>query len=424
MKRILLFITIFLFLGMTNVYASDPYQNINSINYSFDVPKAGDEIKNINTCTSTPSNAIKSCTGVWVVSDPNGNINDIITGYSEAKGVFLEDTTYYLLPIISLENDYRLDTDNPNMFKFNGNNGDQSITIANSKFTYSFNIYKVKIGQEKEKSVTISNIDIVDKSEKSETLYNPTYKGLNANLSAKFHNINDYIKYEITILNETNSYVKLNKSDIKSPNSDYVTYDYEIDNKAINPNSAKKIYVTMKYTTKKEISKDSCNNYVENNSTDIMYRDNIIENPQTSNYILISVLLVVIIISTTIITIKSKNKNIQMFMIIFSLSLIGIVPMTTLANDNNLKINTKVEIDNNQCTLKINGQCVRSEANIKAKDWYNQNKDLLESIDTDNSIEIPGILRYYDGNVTYLDGNNGNSIMQSDTYTVKEIKEH
>jgi hypothetical protein len=313
-----------------------------------------------------------------------------------------------------------MDYDNPNIYKYNGNNGEQSITIANSNFTYAFNIYKVKIGQDTEKSITISNIDIVDKSEKSESIYNPTYKGLNANLSAKFHNINDYIKYEITILNETNSYVKIDKSDINLPNSEYVTYDYEIDNKAISPNSAKKIFVTMKYTTKKDISQRSCDNYIENNSTSIMYRDNIIENPQTSNYVLITVLLIVIIISTTIITIKSKNKNIQMFMIIFTLSLIGLIPVTTMANNNQLKINTKVEIDNNLCTVKIDGQCVRTEASIKTKDWFNQNKDLILSNAGTTSFTIPGVLKYNNGEITYLDDNNGNSIIKPEEYIIKD----
>ena len=417
MKKLLLFITIFLFLGVTNVYAQD----ITSVDFNFKVPKAGEEIKNVTTCTATPVDSINSCAGVWIVSDPNGSINNIITGYSEATGVFLEDTTYYLLPTVLMKNGYSLSNDS-NTIKFNGEPGTQSITMANSNFTSTFNIYKIKIAKDTEKSITISNIDIVDKSEKSESLYNPTYKGLNANLSAKFHNVNDFIKYEITILNETNSYVKLNKNDIKLPNSEFVTYDYEMDNTAINPNSAKKIYVTMKYTSKKDIAQNSCNNYVEDNSTSIMYRDNIVENPQTSNYVLIGVLLVVIIISTTIITIKSKNKNIQMFMIIFTLSVIGLLPVTTLANSNQLKINTKVEIDNNQCTVKINGECVRTETGVKWKDWYNDHSDLFTSsaLTNDCSLQITDILTYSNGTVTYADGS-GNTLVQPKDYTIQKI---
>ena len=420
MKKLLLFITIFLLFGITNVYAAAEQPSINSVNFTFDIPNPGDEIKNVTTCTATPDNSLNSCTATWIISDPNGSIGDYLTGYSEAKGVFLEDTTYYLLPIVIAKNNYTIKLDNQDLYKFNGENGEQSITMANSSFTYTFNTYKVKIKKDADRSITISNIDIVDKSEKSEAIDEPSYRGLNANLSAKFHNLNDYIKYELTILNETNSYVKLDKNDIKLPKSDYVTYEYEMDNKAISPNSSKTIYVIMKYKNLKEIAQDSCKNYVENNSTSIFYRDNIVENPQTSNYILISLLLVIILISTTIISVKSKNKNIQLFMIILTLSAIGIIPLSTFANDNELQISTSVEIDNNQCTMKVNGECVRTDAGVKWKNWYTSHTDLFNTNELEDgcSYVIPDVLRYYkDGTIEYADGS-GNTLVQTKDYDI------
>ena len=417
MKKLLIFITIFFLFGITNVYATTP---VESINFSFDIPNPGDKIEKINNCNVTPANSIDGCTATWIISDPNGSVGGYLTGYSEATGVFLEDTTYYLLPVGDIKTGYRIDYDNPDLFKFNGENGTQSITLANSSFTYTINTYKVKIQKNSDRSIAISNIDIIDKSEKSETIDEPSYRGLNANLSAKFHKINDYIKYELTILNETNSYVKLDKNDIKLPKSEYVAYEYEMDNKAISPNSSKKIYVTMKYKKLKEISQNSCKNYVENNSTSIFYRDNIVENPQTSNYILISLLLVIILISTTVISVKSKNKNIQLFMIILTLSAIGIIPISTFANDNELQISTNVEIDNNQCTMKVNGECVRTDAGVKWKDWYTTHSDLFDTNDLQVGCAyvISDVLRtYQDGTIEYADGS-GNSLVQTKEYTI------
>ena len=422
MKKLLLFITIFLFLGITNVQAmvdSSPTP-IDSVNFSFTVPNPGDKIEKINTCTAIPNNSLEGCTATWMISDSNSSIDNYLTGYKETTGVFLEDTTYYLLPVVNPKPNYKISHNNPNIYTFNGEEGTQSITIGNSNFTYTFNTYKVKIQKDTDRSITISNIDIIDKSEKSETIDNPSYRGLNANLSAKFHNLNDYIKYELTILNETNSYIKLNKNDIKLPDSDFIKYEYEMDNKAIEPNSSKKIYVTMKYSNLKEIPQNSCNNYIENSSTSILYRDNIIENPQTSNYILISLLLVIILISTTIISVKSKNKNIQLFMIIITLSAIGLIPLGIYANDNELKINTNIEIDNNQCTMKINGECVRTETNIKWKNWYNTHSDLFDINDLEDncSYVIPDVLRLNkDGIIDYED-DNGNSLVQPKDYNI------
>ena len=418
MKKLLLFITIFILFGVTNVYAIDR-DPINSVAFTFNEPLPGQEIKNVTNCTAVPTDSIQDCLGVWMVTDPNGSIGSMITGYSAATGVFLEDTTYYLLPIVETKSGYSVDLDNPNFYKFNGKNGIQSITLANSNFTYTFNTYKIKIEREADKALTISNIDIVDKSEKSETIEDPSYKGLNANLSAKFHNLNDYIKYQITVLNETNSYVKLSKSDIKLPKSNYVAYNYEMDNKAIAPNSSKTIFVTMKYKTEKPIAQNSCNNYVEKNSTSIMYRSNLVENPETSNYILIALLLVIVIISATVISIKSKNKNIQLFMIIFTLSAIGIIPMTTMADDDGLTINTQVEIDNNQCTMKVNGECVRSEAGVKWKDWYSAHTDLFDTNDLEPTCKyvIPDVLEFDGTTVTYAN-DNGNSLVQTTDYNI------
>ena len=417
MKKLVLIITIFLFLSITNVYAET---NIDSINLSFDIPQPGEEIKNINTCTATPSNSVDSCSGVWLKADPNGTFSNYLNGYSEATGVFLEDTTYYLFPTVSLKNSYTMDFENENIFNFNNSNGTKSITLNLPSHSFSFNIYQVKVQKETNRSITISNVDIIDKSEKSESIGDPTFKGAAVNLNARFHNINDYIKYEITILNETNSYIKLNKNDIKLPKSDFVTYDYEIDDKAISPNSSKKVYITMKYTKLKPISEDSCNNYIEDNTTRIAYRDNIVENPQTSRYILLSVLLVVVIISATIITIKSKNKNIQMFMILFTFSIIGIIPLSTSANNNKLIINTYIEVDNNQCVMKINGQCIRTTANIKVKDWYNQYFNNIKSLYPDIEVcptTISNILEYSKGTVTYFD-DSGNTLIQPSNYNI------
>ena len=56
------------------------------------------------------------------------------------------------------KSNYTLDFDNPNIYKFNGVEGTQSITIANNYFSYSFNIYKVKISKDDSKPLTISNL--------------------------------------------------------------------------------------------------------------------------------------------------------------------------------------------------------------------------------------------------------------------------
>ncbi len=418
MKKLLLFITTVLLLGITNVYATDSSHMIESITYSFNVPVAGQSIEKVTNCTATPSNSIESCEGIWIVSDPNGSIGNI-TGYSEATGLFLEDTTYYLLPLTQTKSNYTLDFDNPNLYKFNGVEGTQSITIANNYFSYSFNIYKVKISKDDSKPLTISNIDIVDKSEKAESNKELSYKGLNANLNAKFHNINDYIKFEITVLNQTSNFVKLDKSDIKLPKSEYVTYSIDMDDKTINPNSSKKIYVTMKYTTRTSIPENSCKNYTENKSTAIAYRDNIVENPKTSSYVLIALLLVIVLIIAVLIETKTKNKNIQLFAILLSLSIVGIIPLSTIASDNELKINTNIEIDNNQCVVKVNGECVRTEANIKWNKWYNDHMDLFtsSSIDPGCTLSIPDVLTYDDGTVTFADGN-GNTLVKPQEYSI------
>ena len=186
-------------------------------------------------------------------------------------------------------------------------------------------------------NIRIKDVSVYDKTDTID-INNYTYSGLNINADLFFNEVNDFVKFKITLINSDNEDYEL--SDIKSNyTSEYIllTYEYENNNRIFKANSEKTIFVTFKNT--KEAT-----NTVNLNDTPIVLtiplsNDNSIINPKTgyqNSYIIILSLLVIGIITYSFV---NKKKTLLIFAICLLLTNIYVVEaLKTINVDINLNI--------------------------------------------------------------------------------------
>lgn len=200
-------------------------------------------------------------------------------------------------------------------------------------------------------NVSITNVELEEKSENASINNDATYNGLEINTDIHFTLKDDYVKYKITIENKDDEEYKIETN--SNDNSEYLEYSYE--NADIIPaNSTKDIYMTITYTKLVSDSKYTNNNYTEeheetftlkNENNEIV--ETTVENPKTgsiTNILTIIVTLLSIVLITILILIKKKT----LFKYEASILAIAMLVSPLIVNSletASLKINSKVEFD-------------------------------------------------------------------------------
>lgn len=103
-----------------------------------------------------------------------------------------------------------------------------------------------------EKNIKITKVELEEKSENVEVIEEPSISLKNINFNLKFSELGNYIKYKVTLKNESNeSYEITNENKISG---DYIKYEFSYDN-IIKPGEEKSIYITISYL--KEVPEDA-----------------------------------------------------------------------------------------------------------------------------------------------------------------------
>ena len=188
--------------------------------------------------------------------------------------------------------------------------------------------------------VSIESINLVDKSEQTTELSNPTKSGLKIGFDLSFSSLGDYAKYEVVINNDSNKEYEIN-DETKFSSSNYIEYKYEFKEKTnrIKANSKATLYITITYKNAVPNDKLTDGKYIENNEMAISLSNE--DNPKTfNNYIyLFFILLSLIVISLLIRNMKVKSLSI----IVIALLL---VPTTIFALERlRIDVSTKITIE-------------------------------------------------------------------------------
>ena len=72
--------------------------------------------------------------------------------------------------------------------------------------------------------LTVENLEYVEKSELAEVIEDATFQDLSISINLRFHNLNDYVKYKITIKNDTDKDYDL---DSEEKLTDYIKMKFD-----------------------------------------------------------------------------------------------------------------------------------------------------------------------------------------------------
>ena len=201
--------------------------------------------------------------------------------------------------------------------------------------------------------VKITNIEEINKSDDVISKH-PSYKDLDINFDITFNEVEDFIKYKVTINNDTKKDYEINTG-IEFSNKENIKYETTMpDNKSIiKANTEEIVYITITYNKKVDNNLFKAGIYTEQNNMSINL-SNDTKNPNTSTgYITVAVVLLVI---SLIIMIKYHNYKIYHFTLPI---LILLLPITILALETlTININTNITIQGNEKLMTIiNNYC-------------------------------------------------------------------
>ena len=137
-------------------------------------------------------------------------------------------------------------------------------------------------------NVHITAAEVVEKSDDTVELEKITFEGLALNYKISFQNVNDYIRYKVTIQNDSNKDYEISDNISELQNSDYFLYQFHFDegSNIVKAHSSKNVYLTARYM--KEINSSLYENgkFVEVKQMKINFaNDSIKSNPSTNNMI-------------------------------------------------------------------------------------------------------------------------------------------
>ena len=201
------------------------------------------------------------------------------------------------------------------------------------------------------KDVEIKSIELVDKSEDVEELEKATFKDLKLNFSLKFTTKDDYAKYKIVLVNNSDKDYEIDNTSTFNEKK-FIKYDYEVDNKDKILKSKDELTVNVIITYIKELEDSDFVDgfYKETNSVSLeLVNDNevidnpaikMVTNPNTSTgYILLAIIAIIL---SLILILFIRNKRAKLFIIAILLT----IPLTVYALEKiKIDVETYIEIE-------------------------------------------------------------------------------
>ena len=253
---------------------------------------------------------------------------------------------------------------------FESGNDNDSPIIINSELTKAYNIEYTLTNEDKEwldsfesdlanydgfrflfvseevsncESVCIEQIQLDSKSDDI-TIYSPTVEDSKIMFDLKFTKVNEFVKYKITIKNNTDEDLEV---DTNRSSNNHITYevDYDDNSNIIKKNSNKIVYVTVKYNSKIDKEDFIDGQYLFNDVINLSLSDNTIDVPDTLKnpiaiYLLINFL--ALLIGFAVYLIIHRKYNMLSIIIV---GILFIIPLSTKAlRKYSIQIESKIRV--------------------------------------------------------------------------------
>jgi len=200
----------------------------------------------------------------------------------------------------------------------------------------------------KAESIEIKDLTFVEKTDTAEIIGEPTFKDNDLNINVRFKKMNDYIKYKMTIKNNTDKEYEINTS---KELSKYVTMSFkalENEDNIIKADSSKTIYVIITYDKEVPLEDFSNGSIITTPVTQVMEltakEDKIvaeIKNPNTKTIFSIATISLLSISIIALAFLKSHKKIVICLILTMTLS----IPLFAYAIDKiTIDVTSKIEI--------------------------------------------------------------------------------
>lgn len=291
-----------------------------------------------------------------------------------------------------------------------------------------------------EANVELTNVEKGEQSNTAIINAEPTYEGLKINFDFKFTTVGDYVKYKVTIKNNSDKDYEVDMGSVFSE-GEYIEYAFSLpegDNEVLKSTESKDVYLTIKYNKKVPPEKYVDGAYIEQNTMSINLSNDSIhasvdpasqKNPKTSAgnvLIFITILLISGIILT--IAIKANKKMILPVLLL-------LIPLTIHALEKiTIDVEAKIEIENIYAKAKLeycyheNGEYTKGPTIID----YEIGMTLEEFLNTDYASVLPEVVRrnlagtidedsiyYYDNNYETCLSENDDDFSACEDYSIK-----
>ncbi len=199
--------------------------------------------------------------------------------------------------------------------------------------------------------ISISSISLEKTSGNTKEKEEATANGKNINLNLSMSDVGDSIKYKVVVNNESNEDYELDSTSFNlSP--DYIDYSVtsEDDSYIIKANSSMTVYLTVKYA--KEVPDESFESGTYNGNQIItvqLYTGDTLKNPNTGNYAIFVILLILIISGISFIVLR-KKKYIKFMILIMGIAVI--IPISVYA-----LCKTEIKIESNINIIRRTNIC-------------------------------------------------------------------
>ena len=234
----------------------------------------------------------------------------------------------------------------------------------------------------KSNDIEISNVELLEKSDKVKS--NIKYKDLSINLNTIFFGKTDYVKYKITIKNNTKGIMKIDEV-IDNLDSDVIDTEYEYEKKELKKDEEYTFTLTIKCIKDIEEEKIVINNPL---SIIIKYDDgktiDIDVNPDTKDNI-INFFIIFILSAISLIVIITKKHKKEFIVLLLLVSLIPI-SCNAISTKKELRINNNIKVYGKTAVFKT-GVEVNKQLKLLAGTDISTSDNSYSVVDT-NIIEI------------------------------------
>ncbi len=238
------------------------------------------------------------------------------------------------------------------------------------------------------KAMQIKSIELKEKSEGVVVKTEPTIDGLNVNLDIKFDVAEDFIKYNLVVLNDQEEEYVFTEDIIKSKDDSYFAYTYETDKTTLKSGETANISITIKYEgAPAELFTADNPTFVETNNVSFSLVDaNPVEeiaNPQTldKSIVYYSILgLSLIGVGVTIYLFRKTGKK-QYLLVMVGLLIANVSGIYAL-NNITITFNTKFEVadPNEFCVAVIEAPLQKSGE--EEEDYVEEEAQLQQILET------------------------------------------